>query len=61
MIGFRSGSSAGGSSGGINFDSDYFDVPVIPLNKIIPRTDYSAPVTGGVKVRQVPTLWLMYL
>ena len=47
MIGFRSGSSAGGSSGGINFDSDYFDVPVIPLNKIIPKTDYSAPVTGG--------------
>ena len=47
MIGFRSGSSAGGYSGCINFDSDYFDVPVIPLNKIIPRTDYSAPVTGG--------------
>lgn len=45
-IGFRGGSS-GGSSGGIDFDSDYFNVPVIPLNKIIPRTDYSAPVTGG--------------
>lgn len=45
-IGFRGGSS-GGSSGGIDFDSDYFDVPLIPLNKIIPRTDYSAPVTGG--------------
>ena len=45
-VGFRGGSS-GGSSGGIDFDSDYFDVPVIPLNKIIPKTDYSAPVTGG--------------
>lgn len=45
-IGFRGGSS-GGSSGGINFDSDYFNVPVVPLNKIIPKTDYSAPVTGG--------------
>ena len=45
-VGFRGGSS-GGSSGGIDFDSDYFDVPVVPLNPIIPRTDYSAPVTGG--------------
>ena len=45
-VGFRGGSS-GGSSSGIDFDSDYFDVPVIPLNKIIPKTDYSAPVTGG--------------
>lgn len=45
-VGFRGGSS-GGSSGGIDFDSDYFDVPVVPLNPIVPRTDYSAPVTGG--------------
>ena len=45
-VGFRGGSS-GGSSGGIDFDSDYFNVPVVPLNQIIPRTDYSAPVTGG--------------
>ena len=45
-VGFRGGSS-GGSSSGIDFDSDYFDVPVIPLNKIIPKTDYSASVTGG--------------
>ena len=45
-VGFRGGSS-GGSSGGIDFDSDYFNVPVVPLNQIVPRTDYSAPVTGG--------------
>ncbi len=45
-VGFRGGSS-GGSSGGIDFDSDYFNIPVVPLNKIVPRTDYSAPVTGG--------------
>ena len=45
-VGFRGSSSSGGSTG-INFDSDYFDIPITPLNKIVPRTDYSAPVTGG--------------
>jgi len=45
-VGFRGGSS-GGSSSGIDFDSDYFNVPVVPLNQIVPRTDYSAPVTSG--------------
>ena len=45
-VGFRSSSSSGGSTG-IDFDSDYFDIPITPLNKIVPRTDYSAPVTGG--------------
>jgi len=51
MIGFRSGSSAGGSSGGIDFDSDYFNVPLIALNKIVPKTDYSPPpVTGDDNV-----------
>ena len=40
-IGFR-GRGSGGSSG-IDFDSDYFNVNLIPLNKIIQRTDYSPP------------------
>ena len=48
-VGFRGSSSLGGSTG-IDFDSDYFDIPVTPLNKIVPRTDYSAPVTGGNEV-----------
>jgi hypothetical protein len=45
-VGFRGSSSSGGSTG-IDFDSDYFDIPITPLNKIVPRTNYSAPVTGG--------------
>ena len=44
-VGFRGGSAPGGSSG-IDFDSDYFDVAVTPLNKIVPKTDYSN-ITGG--------------
>ena len=45
-VGFR-GRGSGGSSGGIDFDSDYFNVPLIALNKIVPRTDYSPPPVTG--------------
>ena len=47
MVGFRSGSSSGGSSSGIDFDSDYFNVPVVPLGTLNSIPGFANDLTGG--------------
>ena len=47
MVGFRSGSSSGGSSSGIDFDSDYFNVPIVPLGALNSIPGFANDLTGG--------------
>tara|TARA_A200000159_G_scaffold30000_1_gene26585 strand:+ start:3437 stop:4198 length:762 start_codon:yes stop_codon:yes gene_type:complete len=46
-VGFRGSSSSGGSSSGIDFDSDYFNVPIVPLGALNSIPGFANDLTGG--------------
>jgi|9_EtaG_2_1085328.scaffolds.fasta_scaffold03013_3 hypothetical protein len=46
-VGFRGSSSSGGSSGGVDFDDDYFNVPIVPLGTLNSIPGFANDLTGG--------------